>query len=117
MADRPVAAVQSLLSHPDLWRADHIEPSTQTVSTGYPTLDALLADRGWPKAGLVELLSAQAGIGELRLLSPALAALSTQEQRWQVWIDPPHIPYAPALAELGIDLGKELLVRPQTHAD
>jgi hypothetical protein len=121
MANHPIASgiasVQTLLTHPDLWRADRIEPNTQTISTGYPQLDSLLADRGWPKAGLVELLSAQAGIGELRLLSPALAALSTQEQRWQVWIDPPHIPYAPALAELGIDIGKVLLVRPKTHAD
>jgi cell division inhibitor SulA len=117
MADPLVAAVQSLLTHPDLWRADRFEPDSQTISTGYPALDSLLAGRGWPKAGLVELLSAQTGIGELRLLSPALAALSTREQRWQVWIDPPHIPYAPALAELGIDLGKVLLVRPKTHVD
>jgi cell division inhibitor SulA len=111
------ASVQTLLTHPDLWRADRIESYTETIGTGYPVLDSLLAGRGWPKAGLVELLSAQAGIGELRLLSPALAALSIQEQRWQVWIDPPHIPYAPALAELGIDISKVLLVRPKTHAD
>ncbi len=77
----------------------------------------LLADRGWPKAGLVELLSPRIGIGELRLLGPALAAFSVQEQRWITWINPPHIPYAPALAELGIDIGKVLLVHPKTHAD
>ena len=117
MADHPIACIQTLLTHPDLWRAGRFEPNTQTISTGYPALDSMLADRGWPKAGLVELLSARIGIGELRLLSPALAALSVQEQRWQVWIDPPHIPYAPALTALGIDIGKVLLVRPKTHAD
>ena len=100
-------------SRPDLWRAGRIEPNTQTISTGYPTLDGLLADRGWPKAGLVELLSAQTGIGELRLLGPALAEMSTQEQRWITWINPPHIPYAPALTEIGIDIGKVLLVHPK----
>ena len=117
MADHPASTVQALLSHPGLWRAGRIEPDAQAISTGYSALDPLLADRGWPKAGLVELLSAQAGIGELRLLAPALATLSVQEQRWIVWINPPHIPYAPALQELGIDIDKVLLVRPRTHAD
>ncbi len=111
------ASAEALLAHPDLWRAGRIEPNTRTISTGYPMLDALLADRGWPKAGLVELLSAQMGIGELRLLAPALAKLSAREARWIVWINPPHIPYAPALAEIGIDIGKVLLVQPKTHLD
>jgi len=114
--ERP-ASSETLLAHPDLWRAGRIEPSARAVSTGYPTLDGLLADRGWPKAGLVELLSPRIGIGELRLLGPALAALSAQEQRWITWINPPHIPYAPALAEIGIDVGKVLLVHPRTHED
>ncbi len=112
-----VASKETLLAHPDLWRAGRIEPNTRTISTGYPALDALLADRGWPKAGLVELLSTQTGIGELRLLAPALAKLSAQEARWITWINPPHIPYAPALTEIGIDIGKVLLVQPKTHAD
>ena len=108
---------EALLAHPDLWRADRIEPRSQGVGTGYPTLDALLIDRGWPKAGLVELLSDRVGIGELRLLGPALAALSSDEQRWVAWVDPPHIPYAPALAEIGIDVGKQLWVRPTSSDD
>ena len=116
MADHPTST-EALLAHPDLWRAGRIEPNAQTISTGYPTLDCLLADRGWPKAGLVELLSAQMGIGELRLLGPALAQLSVQERRWITWINPPHIPYAPALAEIGIDIDKMLLVHPKTHED
>jgi cell division inhibitor SulA len=117
MADQPVSTVQALLSHPGLWRAGRIEPDPQAISTGYPALDSLLADGGWPKAGLVELLSARVGIGELRLLGPALAKLSAQEQRWIAWINPPHIPYAPALTELGIDVAKVLLVHPRTHED
>jgi cell division inhibitor SulA/protein ImuA len=116
MADHP-ASTEALLAHPDLWRAGRIEPNAQTISTGYPTLDSLLADRGWPKAGLMELLSAQSGIGELRLLGPALSELSAKERRWITWINPPHIPYAPALAEIGIDIGKVLLVHPKTHED
>jgi cell division inhibitor SulA len=108
---------EALLAHPGLWRADHIEPRSQGIGTGYPTLDALLIDRGWPKAGLVELLTDQTGIGELRLLGPALAALNVDEQRWVAWIDPPHIPYAPALVEIGIDVGKQLWVRPTSSGE
>ena len=36
-----------------------------------------------------------------------------QAQGWLVWIAPPYIPYAPALASAGIDVARLLLV----HAD
>src|SRR5574337_1508598 len=111
------APAEALLAHPDLWRAGRIEPRTQGIGTGYPALDALLIDRGWPKAGLVELLSDRTGIGELRLLGPALAALTADEQRWIAWIDPPYIPYAPALAEIGSDGGKQRGVRWSSSND
>jgi hypothetical protein len=116
MANSSARPVQTLLSHPDLWRAGHIEANVPAIATGYPQLDAQLADRGWPRAGLIELLNTQTGIGELRLLGPALALLS-QELRWLVWVNPPHIPYAPGLAALGIDIAKVLLVHPKTHAE
>jgi protein ImuA len=108
---------EALLAHPDVWRADRIESRAQGIDTGHPALDALLIDRGWPKTGLVELLSGQIGIGELRLLGPALSSLTRDERRWIAWIDPPHIPYAPALAEIGIDLGRLLWVRPTSPED
>ena len=38
-------------------------------------------------------------IGELQLVIPALAALS--RERWILWLSPPYIPYAPALAASG----------------
>ena len=58
-----------------------------------------------------------AGIGELRLLVPALRALNQNEGRWTAWINPPFIPYAPALREAGLDTGKILLIRPKTHKE
>ncbi len=115
--EQRTSTVQALLDHPNLWRAGRVESNVQALHTGYPALDVLLADGGWPKAGLMELLSAQVGIGELRLLGPALAQLSTKERRWVAWINPPHIPYAPALTELGIDISKVLLVHPRTTQD
>jgi hypothetical protein len=115
--DQPVTCVADLLHHPDVWRAGRrLEPRTATLATGHPALDGLLADGGWPRAGLMELLLDHLGIGELRLLSPALAALSA-EPRWLAWINPPHIPYAPALSNLGIDVRKVLLVHPRQHQD
>lgn len=45
----------------------------------------------------------------MRLFLPALAWLS--RKRWLACIDPPHIPYAPALACAGIDLARLLCIR------
>ena len=66
----------------------------------------------WLKAG-EEVIVRIEGIGELRILGSALAALSKQS-RMLAWIAPPYLPYAPALAALGIDLKHILIVR--THS-
>jgi hypothetical protein len=113
--------VETLLHHPEIWRAGRLEDrhgnEGSTLATGYPSLDALLAGGGWPRAGLIELLSSRFGIGELRLLAPVLARLSHEEPRWVLWLAPPHIPYAPALTALGIETRKMLLVHPRQHRD
>ena len=56
-----------------------------------------------------------AGIGELRLLLPALTTLA--ESRWLAWINPPFTPYAPALEAAGIDSNKILLIYTKTHEE
>ena len=50
------------------------------------------------------------------LITPALASLE-REKRWQVWIGPNGIPYAPALAKTGIDLSRTLIIHPPTRKD
>ena len=103
-----------------LWRAcelPRIQASDTGISTGFPVLDDLLAERGWPHAGLVELLCEGCGIGELRLLGPALSTLSSSEKRCIAWVNPPYLPYAPALQAAGIDPGRVLLVRAKNHGD
>ena len=63
--------------HPSLWRASQIGGAAQrTSASGFDALDAQLPGGGWPHGTLTELLLAQAGVGELRLLAPALAALA-----------------------------------------
>ena len=63
--------------HPSLWRASQIGGAAQrTTASGFDALDAQLPGGGWPHGTLTELLLAQVGVGELRLLAPALAALA-----------------------------------------
>jgi len=94
-------------------RGDALLPSASPgLPTGFAVLDAALPGGGWPVGALTEVLPAREGIGEVRLLLPALAALSRQG-RWLAWIDPPHIPYAPALSGAGVDLSRMVLVQPR----
>ena len=112
-------AIGELLRHPDLWRADELASPTGAVaatSSGFEILDAHLPGNGWPQAGLIELMPSTAGIGELRLLAPALRVLS-RAARWIAWVNPPFIPYAPALAALDIDISRILLVHPRQHQE
>jgi len=102
-----------LLQRPDVWRPGdrRSEPSAAGNPTGHAALDRVLHGGGWPRAALTELLLERPGCGELRLLLPLLAALG-RERRWQLWIDPPFIPYAPALLAGGIALEQLVVVRP-----
>jgi len=91
-------------------------PDVPGLPTGFADLDGRLPGGGWPVGALTEVLPATPGIGEIGLLLPALALLSRQG-RWLAWIDPPHIPYAPALAAAGVDLSRLVTVRPAGPAD
>jgi cell division inhibitor SulA len=118
---KPHGALDALLQHPAIWRAarpplSSTSASTATVATGYIQLDRLLPQSGWPASELVELLCPQWGVGEIQLLSMALAGLS-QQARWIVWVAPPWIPYGPALASRGIALDKLIIVRAATLKD
>jgi cell division inhibitor SulA/protein ImuA len=79
------AAVEQLLQRNSarLWRARETGSSAAAVPAGLPTgyaaLDRCLPGAGWPRQGLIEIFSDQRGIGELRLLLPALATLCRDE--------------------------------------
>jgi len=123
---------------PNLWRGDdwiQADSRTDYTSCGHEDLDRELPGHGWPHGQLVELLVDHPGIGELSLLLPALAAV-THSGRTCVWVLPCQedapatarlpqgimpqqvathaLPYAPALVEAGIDLARNIFVKPLT---
>jgi len=105
--------LQELLAHPSVWRG-RSRAAVETLPTGFAALDAGLPGGGWPRHGLVEILTPRPGVGEIYLLLPALAALSrATPARWCTWVSPPHQPFAPALEAHGAALDRMLMVN--TH--
>jgi cell division inhibitor SulA/protein ImuA len=118
---RESSSLADLLADARVWKlkdasASHRLSSSRPVwSTGHRALDARLPGGGWPTASLVEVLIEVTGLGELQLFLPALVECqrrAASDVPWLVWIAPPHEPYAPALAQQGIELGRLLIVRP-----
>jgi protein ImuA len=88
-----------------------VQPLPEAPPTGFAALDAVLPGAGWPLRALTELLLPfQSGIGELRLMAPALAT-AQRDGRASMWFDPPALPGAPGLAVLGIDPASLVVVR------
>lgn len=118
--ERP--GLQQLLQKTQIWRGrDHDFHSRQVketarLATGYALLDQQLPTAGWPRGALTEILSDYPGQGELRLLLPVLRAL-TNNQQTVTLIDPPWIPYAPALAAAGIALPWLISIGPLQKVD
>ena len=111
-------ALDNLLQTSGIWRASSIDHGVKAgIPSAYPELDRQLPGGGWPRDGVTELLHDHQGLGELRLITPALARLSREQTRWITWIAPPYIPYAPALAACDIDLSSLLMVIPGDSKD
>jgi len=121
---RETASLADILADARVWKLKDASagprPSRPVWSTGRSALDARLPGGGWPTASLVEVLVDAAGLGEIQLFLPALAACQRRadgEPPWLVWIAPPHEPFAPALAQQGIELGRLLVVRPASATE
>jgi cell division inhibitor SulA/protein ImuA len=108
--------LEEILQRQPVWRGASLAQGLPGAPTGFDILDAALPGRGWPAAELTELCADARGIGELQLVLPALRALTTAGRRI-VWLAPPHLPYAPALAAGGLDLARLAVVQPASRAD
>lgn len=118
------ASLDKLLENPRVWRGRNQTQQKAGLASGYPELDRHLPGGGWPTEALTEILTEQYGIGELRLLMPALAQLSAEDAQsdynepgWIAWVAPPFQPYPPALQQCGIDLSRMLIVRPEDSSE
>ncbi|MDH3598286.1 MAG: translesion DNA synthesis-associated protein ImuA [Candidatus Tectomicrobia bacterium] len=95
-----------------LWRG--YAPPVQSgsgLSTGFPELNDVLPQAGWPTGALVDMTVTDWGLGEVRLLLPAMAQVMAQ-QRQVVWIAPPYLPHAAALSQHGVRLELLTIVTP-----
>jgi protein ImuA len=102
----------------ELWRTHQLSrPSSGSfTASGFSSLDAELPGSGWPHRVLTELLVPHPGLGEMRLLVPALSRIAgTAESketigRCVMLFDPPAALCGWALAQLGVDAQQLLVV-------
>lgn len=79
-----------------------------------PAVDEL-TDGGFPAGALTEIFIPHAGLGEIRMLLPALAAM--KHVTWVLPNESAFEPYAPGLADFGLDLDRQLFTVPSTSEE
>ena len=110
----PLRAPETL--HPSLWLGHQLgRTGSDAVATGFSRLDAELPGGGWPRRALAELLLPHAGVGEIRLLAPALVA-AQRAGRLVMFFDPPAALAAAALASLGFDVEDLLIIQTRARS-
>lgn len=99
-----------------VWRGTELARSTQAVlPSGHAVLDAQLPGGGWPLGQLSEVLQAQSGLHEWRLLLPALQQAAQRGPL--VLVGVPQLPNLPVLASLGIAPERVLRIEARTPAE
>lgn len=99
-----------------VWRADQLAQAAQaTLPSGHAALDAELPGGGWPLGQLSEVLQAQSGLHEWRLLLPALQVAAQRGPL--VLVGAPQLPHLPVLASLGIAPERVLRIDARTPAE
>ena len=94
-----------------VWRYGKTMPlDASGLATGFVALDRALPQRGWFADGLNELLGNEQGAGEFSLLLPALQQVSS-DGKGVVLVNPPFLPYAPALEAAGLQFAHLIVVR------
>ncbi|MEZ6108174.1 MAG: hypothetical protein R3B96_19220 [Pirellulaceae bacterium] len=89
----------------------------EVFSTGLPSLDAALPERGLLPGSLLELVAAAPGAGIGCVALPLVRAACRWRDGLVVLVDRYGIWYPPTLAAWGISLDRLLWVRPQDNAD
>ncbi len=109
--------LSTLIQDARIWQGHRQTRTNQPAElTGYPLLDTQLGDIGWPKGALSECLLNAPGIGELYLLLPLIQRL-TASDKTVFWLNPPHIPYAPALARESVNMDQIIVLHTRDRGD
>lgn len=99
-----------------VWLANQMASShTASVPTGFQLFDRELPGGGWPIGVLTELLLQQPGIGEIRLLLPALRHIS--RHRRIALVTPPHKPQLAAWDVGNLQTNRILWIKATRSAD
>jgi len=115
MQKSKIIDLKTILSRPDVWQASSFKHRPSGLPTGFNLLDQALYQKGWPRRGLTEILLAQHGVGELQLLGKSLCELS--RTKWLLLINPPYIPYIPALIQQHIDPLRLIIVEARNLSE
>lgn len=98
-----------------LWRGSQLASGrANVVSCGFENLAAELPGGGWPRGALTDVLVQQPGVGELRLLLPALRAVGS---RPIALLHPPHRFHPEAAAYWGLPEKSLTVIRASKTAD
>ncbi|MBS8241424.1 translesion DNA synthesis-associated protein ImuA [Marinobacter lipolyticus] len=109
--------LNTLMQDARIWQGHRQTLTTQPAEpTGYQVLDNQLGGLGWPRGALSECLLEAPGIGELQLVLPLMQRLS-RAGKTVFWLNPPHTPYAPALAREGVDLDQVVMIHTEDSGD
>jgi len=116
-ARRPRPIVRPGEVPPGVWRGSELGSELgDSVSTGWPELDAQLPGGGWPCRAISELLAPQPGIVEWRVLGGAMRQVV--ERKGQiVLVGPPKQPHLPGLVHAGASARHLVWIRAETPAE
>ena len=109
-----VVALDTLFNGGRVWKGRPAVPPASVHPTGLAALDAVLPTGGWPELALSEILMAKEGVGELQLVLPTLARLSTAGERI-VLVAPPYTPYPHAWQNAGVDLRQLSVIQAEAR--
>ncbi|MCF5145162.1 translesion DNA synthesis-associated protein ImuA [Pseudomonas edaphica] len=109
-----VVALDTLFNGGRVWKGRPAVPPASVHPTGLAALDAVLPTGGWPESALSEILMAKEGVGELQLVLPTLARLSTAGERI-VLVAPPYTPYPHAWQNAGVDLRQLSVIQAEAR--
>jgi len=108
--------LEQLLHRGDVWRGQSQRFTPRAaVDTGHSILNDALLHKGWPLGSLVEVCQPTIdGQSEWLLMAPALRQLT---RGYTVLLNPPAMPFAAGLIQLGLDLNRLLIVQTANKSD